>query len=447
MARASIIVIGWNGEAYLGPCLDAILLQTTNSDEVIVVDNASTDGSVALVREHYPQVCLIENERNLGFAGGANVGLRAARGDFLILVNQDVEVREGWLEAMLEAFALAGVGIVGCKLLYPDGTIQHAGGIIRYPLAHPDHCGYREVDQGQWDKQREVDYVTGAVIGFRRMMLDRIGLFDEGFFPVFYEEADLCFRARTAGHKVVYTPDAVAMHHETTTVDREGVQYHRWMGRGRLRFLLKHYTAEQFHEDFVPAERLWLASLTAPAMRQGLRAAYLDALLGLRDMPKIGVLADAGSEEAVAEALLDLREILVVSQQEPSEVVPECDLLDELPWRIQERPFTSKVPIIGPAIARFRELWNSVATKWYVRPLIEQQSEVNRRLVELIKRLREELMVSQETVVALDREAADLRRLQAQAVYKLWQELDHLQARLGSPETASDRQEQDDDRR
>lgn len=430
--RVSVIVVSWNGEPYLGDCLDAISAQVGPDDEVIVVDNGSSDGSAALVRERYPQVNLIENERNLGFAGGCNVGLQAAQGEYLMLVNQDVTVQAGWLGAMLDALVLPGVGIAGCKLLYPDGSIQHAGGIIRCPLAHPDHYGYHEPDRGQWDEQREVDYVVGAAMGLRRELMERIGLFDEGFFPAFYEDTDFCFRARAAGYQVMYAPDGVGVHRETTTVEREGVDYHRWMGRGRLRFVLKHYTAEQFHADFVPAERSWLAALTLPAMREGLRLAYLDTLLGLREVPRTGPLADEGSEEAVAEALVGLRDVLATS---PSYSGGERDSLPA-DWRIQERPFASKVPIVGALIVRFRELWNSVATKWYVRPLIEQQNEINRQQHEINRRLAEALVIAQDTSAALDREAADVRRLYAQAIYGLHEEFRLLQKRVGALEAA-----------
>ncbi len=412
--RSSIIVVSWNGEPYLADCLDALAAQVGSDDEVIVVDNGSTDGSASLVRQRHPQVRLIENGRNLGFAGGCNVGLRAAEGQALLLVNQDVVVRPGWLEAMLAALAAAEVGVVGGKLLYPDGTIQHAGGILHDPQALPGHLGYREADRGRWDAARDVEYVTGAAMGFRREMLERVGFFDEGFFPAFYEETDFCARARAAGYRVVYVPTAVAVHRETTTVEREGVEYHRWMGRGRLRFVLKHQTPARFHGDFVPAERLWLAAQRAPALREGLRAAYLDTLLGLRDMPRTGVLADEGSEEAVAEALIELRATLVGGEL-------LADPLGGVPWAVEERPFRSDLPVLGPWIARFRALWNSVSTRWYVLPLLEQQNEINRRLALA-------LAAAQENIVALDRELADARRLHAQALHALREDIERLRS-------------------
>ena len=435
MTRASVVVVSWNGKACLGDCLAATSAQVSPDDEIIVVDNDSADGSAALVRRGHPQVTLIENERNLGFAGGCNVGLRAARGEALILVNQDVVVGTGWLEAMLQALESPGVGIAGCKLRYPDGTIQHAGGAISYPLAHSTHYGYRELDRGQWDAQREVDYVIGASLGVKRAVLDEIGLLDEGFFPAFYEEVDLCRRAREAGYGVVYTPDGVAVHHETTTLDRDGIDYHRWMGRGRLRFVLKHYAPEQFHDDFVPAERRWLSTQEAFAVRAALRMAYLDTLLGLRDVPRTGVMGPEGSEPAVAEALIDLRaEIPVSAGGPPQETLFAHDLLAEVPWFVEERPFVSRVPLLGRLIVSFRELWNRVSAKWYVRLLTEQQNEVNRRLLLEIARTQEELAMVQEILASLDRETTDDRRVQAEAIADLQQRIECLQAKVGHGE-------------
>jgi GT2 family glycosyltransferase len=402
--RASIIIVSWNGEPYLKDCLSAILAQIGPGDQVIVVDNHSADGSVALVQRQFPQVNLIENEWNMGFAGGCNVGLRAAQGEYLLLVNQDVAVKAGWLEKMVETLAPTEVGIAGCKLLYPDGTIQHAGGITSYPLALPGHHGYHETDEGQWDTRREVDYVTGAAMGLKRTMLDEIGLFDEGFFPACYEETDLCFRARAAGYQVIYTPEATGTHHETTTIDRNSAEYHRWMNRGRLRFVLKHYTAEQFHEEFAPAEKEWQAGLNELALRQGLHQAYLDIVLGLQNVPTGGVLTGKDSERAVAETLLDLRQALGISLEGQPKAI-ESAFLVEPPWHIHK----SKVPVI----ARLRGLFDSI---W---------------------RLQEKLAVIQEMLASMDRESTATRRIQAEATADLREDIAHLDARVQSLEETS----------
>ena len=309
MTRGSIIIVSWNGGTYLEGCLDAILAQV-GSDEVIVVDNGSTDGSVALVRECYPQVHLIENERNLGFAGGCNTGLRVAQGDVLFIVNQDAVLREGWLEVMCDALADRSVGVAGCKLLYPDRrTIQHAGGILRRPRAVPDHRGYGEVDDGRWDEPVDVDYVTGAAWGFGRDTLERVGELDEDYWPGYYEEVDYCFRAREAGLRVVYVPGAKAIHAESTTLGKESEAYLKAFHRGRLRFVLKRLPLEEFLRDFVPAERSWLTGDLARSERLVMGSAYRAAMLML---PAIYAARQEPSQPAfdllrhVTEALVNL---------------------------------------------------------------------------------------------------------------------------------------------
>jgi GT2 family glycosyltransferase len=254
--------------------------QAGADDEVIVVDNASTDGTVALVRERYPRVRLVENRCNLGFAGGCNVGLSVARGKRLFILNQDVVLRQGWLDTMYQALADPQVGIVGCKLLYPDGrTVQHVGGIIRWPRATPDHWGYGEEDDGRWNGSLDVDYVTGAAWGFRRDTLERIGELDESFWPGYYEEVDYCFRVRQAGLRVACVPAAEAIHVESTSLGKGSDAYLRAFHQGRLRFALKYLPAERFLSDFVPAERAWLAEELTGNSRLMMERVYRKALL------------------------------------------------------------------------------------------------------------------------------------------------------------------------
>ena len=273
-----IIVLSWNGIGFLERCLSSLLRQTYPSYHVLMVDNASIDGSVAMVRERFPQVEVIENDRNLGFAAGMNVGLRRAQGETIVLLNQDTEVRVDWLEWLVEAMESdERVGIVGCKLLYPDGkTLQHAGGILAYPLAIASHRGRGELDRGQYDAKSEVDFATGAALGLHRALLEEIGLLDEGFF-FYYEDVDFCFRAREAGYRVIYAPRAVAIHHEGMSVRRLGVERYSLLHRSRLAFVLKHYSAAQIIQDFLPAKRAFHATL-APVELEGLAAAY-EALL------------------------------------------------------------------------------------------------------------------------------------------------------------------------
>ena len=273
-----VIVLSWNGMGFLERCLSSLLRQTYPHYHILVVDNASTDGSVAMVRQRFSRVEVIENDRNLGFAGGMNVGLRHAQGGIIVLLNQDTEVREDWLEWLVEAMESdERIGIVGCKLLYPDGkTLQYAGGILAYPLAIGAHRGRGELDRGQYNTKSEVDFVTGAALGLHRALLEEIGLLDEGFF-FYYEDADLCFRAKEAGYRVIYMPKAVAIHHEGISVRHLGVDHYSLLHKSRLTFVLKHYSAAQIIEDFLPAEKAFYRTLS-PLELEGLSSAY-EALL------------------------------------------------------------------------------------------------------------------------------------------------------------------------
>lgn len=295
----SIIVPTWNGTRWLADCLRALEQECTAADEIIVIDNGSTDGTPDNVAREFPRVHLVRLDRNYGFAGGVNRGLQLARGDILVLVNQDVIVQEGCLSQLRARLCASGPAIAGCKLYYPDGrTIQHAGGILRMPRAEPDHYGYRQIDDGRWNMVTEVDYVTGAVFAFDRAVLQAIGLFDEDFFPAYYEEGDYCFRARAAGFPIIYEPGAVAIHHETQSTDPHSAAYFQAMQHGRLRFVLKHCTAAQFCDEFVPAELQWLSEVRSRGHRGLLLHAYLHAMLAVPLLYAVRSPADHGESAA-----------------------------------------------------------------------------------------------------------------------------------------------------
>ena len=385
MKRASVIILSWNGETYLPECLNAVMAQRHAPHEVILVDNASTDGSPQFVAANFPQVRIICNDENLGFAGGMNVGLKQATGDIAVLLNQDTVVREDWLAELVKAMETdERVGIAGCKMLYPDGqTIQHAGGYLEYPLGLAHHYGCGEPDQGQWDEQQEVDYVTGAAMAIRRETLMRIGYLDEGFFPAYFEDVDICLRARQAGYKVVYVPTAVLRHHESASTETETIEQHYYYHRNRLRLLLKHYTLEQFKRDFLPTEKERFALPLPRNEVRALRRSYLEKLLPPSFPAGRSLLDRGGDRQQWWGALSELRKSIV--HQHSADYLPSsrAQHLDELKgmWKIKERPFVSDKPIVGPLIARIRELWNSVAAKWFVRAQMQQQMMFNLTVV------------------------------------------------------------------
>jgi GT2 family glycosyltransferase len=394
--RASVVVLVWNGIGYLETCLDTVLAQDYADFEVIVVDNGSTDGSPDLVAERFPQVRLVRNQRNLGFAAGNNVGLRAAGGDLLVLLNQDTQVHAGWLAALARVFADPAIGIAGCKLLYPDGTIQHAGGTLYGPRGESAHVGRHAPDDGRFDQVADVDCVTAAALAISRAALEQIGPLDEGFAPAYYEDTDWCYRARAAGFRVVYQPQAVVTHHESTATGALGHARKFALNQGRLRFLFKHWPLERLLNEFGPAELAWVAGMDRCEELMAARRTYLNTLLALS-----GILDFRQSSPAEADALvgllIDLRAAAMIGLASPALSSSEGTLtlpdhtqayllhsLQEMQM-LQEQPFTSQVPVLGGLIVAIRNLWNSVAAKWYVRPLIQQQSSFNAQVVRYLE--------------------------------------------------------------
>jgi GT2 family glycosyltransferase len=361
--RVSVIVLAWNGVAYLDDCLNAVLGQQGPDFELVVVDNASTDGSADLVAERFAAARLIRNRRNLGFAGGCNVGLRAATGDVLVLLNQDTVVHDGWLAALTAAFDEPTVGIAGCKALYPNGSIQHAGGLVHGARAETEHVGRGEPDDGRFDALSEPHFVTGAALAISRTALARIGLLDEGFFPAYYEDVDWCTTAREAGFRVVVVPEARLVHLETPTAQRESYEHKAALHRGRLRFVFKHWPLARLAEEFIHAEREWAAVLGRTVEMMAARRAYLTTLLDVGGIAAFRTRADGVAEGADPEEealallrlLTDLRAACVEGRGADGALFADRYALFRELWERHASwdppPFVARVPILGPRLA------------------------------------------------------------------------------------------------
>jgi GT2 family glycosyltransferase len=212
--KLAAIVPNWDGEATLKACLDSLLAQTAPL-EIIVVENGSTDGSRKLLKDHYQGVTVLEQEKNLGFAGGVNVGIRYAleRGyDYVALLNNDAVAAPSWaaeLASCLDNNPAAGIATP--TILNSDGaTIDSTGECFtNWGLPYPRGRG--EPYRHQYDKQLEVFGASGGASMYRASMLREIGLFDEDFFA-YYEDVDLSFRAQLAGWRVRYEPQSVVRH-------------------------------------------------------------------------------------------------------------------------------------------------------------------------------------------------------------------------------------------
>ncbi|MEW6366845.1 MAG: glycosyltransferase family 2 protein [Acidobacteriota bacterium] len=229
-----VVVLSWNRAATTLRCIESVAGSSYRNARVVVVDNASADDSVARIRERFPQVPLIQNPANLGYAEGNNVGIRYAmeRGaEFVLVLNDDVFIEPDALGHMVAA-AGPGVAAVGCKVrLFDEPDRLWAAGDLNFRTAdaHPK-------DDGRFDAPRDLDYAVGCCILLRAGVLDEIGRFDPSYFLEF-EEVDWCSRARKAGHRIVYEPRAVVYHnHSVSFTDSCSPAFHYLSARNCLLF-------------------------------------------------------------------------------------------------------------------------------------------------------------------------------------------------------------------
>lgn len=213
--EVSIVVPVYNAWPYTEACLRSLCTSGDKSSlEVIVVNDASSDQTADSL-SHIPGVVTVHNEANLGFIGSCNAGAARARGRFLIFLNNDTTVTSGWLDELLGTFDRYPLaGLVGAKLIYPDGTLQEAGGIIFSDATGWNYGRGEDPSLPQYEYVREVDYISGAAIGLRKSLFEELGGFDTHYAPAYYEDTDLAFKVRAAGYKVLYQPQSVVVHYE-----------------------------------------------------------------------------------------------------------------------------------------------------------------------------------------------------------------------------------------
>lgn len=249
----SIIIVSWNVCGHLEKCIESIYANVRGlSFEVIVVDNASRDDSVAMVESRFPEVKLIKNERNAGFCRGNNQGLEVYQGEFAVLLNPDTEVYDGAMDSMV-AFLREhpDVGAVGPMLLSPEGLSMPNG--TKFPTLRRELLGvtglheFRKAEyqlegygRDDFSKLAEVDVVCGACLLTRRALIDQIGGLDEALF-MYFEEVDFCLRARKAGWRVFYVPEARVYHHWMQSVKQDYIGATRRLFRSQYLYFRKHH--------------------------------------------------------------------------------------------------------------------------------------------------------------------------------------------------------------
>ena len=224
----SIIVVNYNGRAWLKRCLGAAVAELTPDSELIVVDNGSTDGSVEFVRKTFPRARTVPLETNLGFAAGNNVGVRVARGRYIAFLNNDAEPQSGWLFTLRQVLEThPHVGLVASRIVFMHdrGVVDSAGdGLTRCGGAFKRSHG-QQVQEAL--EPQEVFGACGAACLIRRDLFDDIGGFDEAFFAV-HEDVDLSYRVQLRGYRCLYVPEATVWHAGSATLGRLSAQAIFW---------------------------------------------------------------------------------------------------------------------------------------------------------------------------------------------------------------------------
>jgi GT2 family glycosyltransferase len=282
------VVVNWNGASVIEACLRTLAASRYENLGVILVDNASTDDSVRMVRDAFPSVDIRETGRNLGYAAGANHGLRAARetgADFILLLNNDVEIAPDAVSELVRAAEERPRALLlGPKIYYhsePD-VIWSAGGEISFWSGHIRHLGIRERDTGQYDVERAVDYLTGCALLLPVRTLEVIGCLDETYY-MYNEDTDWSTRAVRSGGEVLYVPTA-RLWHKVSTSSGGGLTaykiYHRI--RSTLTYFRRYARWYQWF-SILPATALRAAGFAIGQMLSGERGRVKALIRGILD--------------------------------------------------------------------------------------------------------------------------------------------------------------------
>ncbi|MFQ5449707.1 MAG: glycosyltransferase family 2 protein [Nitrospinaceae bacterium] len=260
--KVSVIVPNWNGIRFIGMCLDSLAASTFGAFEVIVVDNGSVDGSRELVEEEYPWVRLVKLPENMGFATACNRGIQAARGDYICLLNNDIEVEPGWITQLYEGMERhpeCGMGTTKMMFLDQRDTFYNTGDLF-HAWSSGGGRGQGEKDAGQYDRE---EYVFGACAGagiYRRELFDTVGVFDEDFF-IFAEDVDLNMRGQLQGFQAVYLPQAKVYHIGTATVGLYSDRYVYLCKRNDIYVLIKNLSLGMYFKYFFTILKHQLADI------------------------------------------------------------------------------------------------------------------------------------------------------------------------------------------
>ncbi|MDK2805650.1 MAG: hypothetical protein PWP67_790 [Clostridium butyricum] len=239
--KIGIIIVNYNGEKYTNDCIKSVLKSSYRNYLVIVVDNASTDNSVKLLEEFNNKMVIIKNNENLGFSGANNIGIKYAlenECEYVLLLNNDTELDKDLIKNMVDSSIKNNNAIISPKIYYYNepNKIWSAGGGLNWKKGLSFHYGQNEIDKGQYDQQKEIDFATGCCILIHKSVFDKIGFLAEEYF-LYFEDTDFCVRAKRAGVKILYEPSAKLWHKVSSTTGGEESLITLYYGnRNRLYF-------------------------------------------------------------------------------------------------------------------------------------------------------------------------------------------------------------------
>lgn len=254
----SVIIISWNVEKLLKSCLASLQSQQIRKPglgmEVLVVDNASSDGSVEMVKEEFPWVRLVENQKNVGYTAAVNQAIRLTQRPFIMLLNPDARVLGDAPAVMLEYMCRhPDMGAVGPKLLNPDGSVQSSrrrfptlllsfieSTVLQRFLSWLPLLRWFYFEDAPDSVVQDVDWLVGACLMLRREAVNQVGGLDESFF-MYFEELDWCYRAKAAGWRITYVPKAQVLHHYGQSSAQDLLHRHIYFNESKCKFFVKHY--------------------------------------------------------------------------------------------------------------------------------------------------------------------------------------------------------------
>lgn len=242
----SVIVLNYNGKSLIEPCLSSLLNSDYPNFEIILVDNASCDGSVELAVEISKtdrRLRIIKNSSNSFYTGGNNIGINNAKGDFILILNNDTEIEKKCLRELSDALKKENIGAAQPKILIQGGhsMIDNTGGIIDF-YGYTKGRGQREIDKGQFDNDEDIFYAGGTAMALKKSVLDKVGIFDAKF-VAHWEDVDLSWRIRLAGYGIIFVPKAIIEHKISRTIKKFGnkanISFH--IRKNRISGLIKNY--------------------------------------------------------------------------------------------------------------------------------------------------------------------------------------------------------------